>query len=80
MARRYGSAIFAAILVGLVLVAYRAAPDNVFHFDDYANIVEQASLHVDEPTPGALIDAALESRHPQRFVANLLPKKVPPPR
>lgn len=71
MARRYGSAIFAAILVGLVLVAYRAAPDNVFHFDDYANIVEQASLHVDEPTPGALIDAALESRHPQRFVANL---------
>ena len=69
MALRYGSAIFAAMLVGLVLVAYRAAPDNVFHFDDYANIVEHESLHVDEP--GALIDASLESRHPQRFVANL---------
>lgn len=71
MARRYGSAIFAALLVGLVFAAYRAAPDNTFHFDDYANIVEQASLHVDEPRPRALIEASLESRHPQRFVANL---------
>ncbi len=71
MARRYGSAIFAAILVGLVLVAYRAAPDNGFHFDDYANIVEQESLHVDEPTVAAFVDASLSGKHPQRFVANL---------
>jgi Flp pilus assembly protein TadD len=71
MARRYGSAIFAAILVGLVLIAYRAAPDNGFHFDDYANIVEQDSLHVDDPTVEALVDASLSGEHPQRFVANL---------
>ena len=71
MARRYGSAIFAAILVGLVLIAYRAAPDNGFHFDDYANIVEQDLLHVSEPGVGAFVDASLSGKHPQRFVANL---------
>ncbi len=59
------------MLVGLVLVAYHAAPDNGFHFDDYANVAEQQSLHVDEPGPQAFVDAALNSNHPQRFVANL---------
>jgi tetratricopeptide (TPR) repeat protein len=59
------------MLVGLVLVAYQAAPDNGFHFDDYANVVEQETLHVDEPRVQALVDAALNSNHPQRFVANL---------
>ena len=71
MARRYGSAIFAAILVGLVLIAYRAAPDNGFHFDDYANIVVQHPLHVDNPTIEALADASLSGKLPQRFVANM---------
>ena len=71
MPRRYGSAIFAAILVGLVLIAYRAAPDNGFHFDDYANIVEQHPLHVDELTVETLVDASLSGKLPQRFVANL---------
>lgn len=71
MSLRYGSAILAAMLVGLVLVAYHAAPDNGFHFDDYANIVEQESLHVDEPGMRAFSDAALDSIHPQRIVANL---------
>lgn len=71
MTLRYGSAILAAMLVGLVLVAYHAAPENGFHFDDYANIVEQESLHVDELAAQTLIDAALNSNHPQRFVANL---------
>lgn len=71
MSLRHGSAILAAILVGLVFIAYHAAPDNGFHFDDYANIVEQKPLHVEEASPSALVDAALNGRHPQRFVANL---------
>src|SRR5210317_2008260 len=71
MSLRHGSAILAAILVGLVFIAYHAAPDNGFHFDDYANIVEQKPLHVEEASPSALVDAALNGRLPRRFVANL---------
>lgn len=71
MFRHQGPAIFAAVLAGLVLIAYRAAPDNGFHFDDYANIVEQESLHVEEPGLPELVDASLSGEHPQRFVANL---------
>ena len=71
MSFRPGPAVFAAILVGLVLVAYRAAPDNGFHFDDYANIVDQASLHVEDPGAAAFVEASLNTTHPQRFVANL---------
>ncbi len=71
MSRPGGSAIAAAALVGLVLIAYHAAPDNGFHFDDYANIVEQEALHAEEPHPAALIEASLGGRHPQRFVANV---------
>ena len=71
MSLRHVSAILAAIIVGLVFIAYHAAPDNGFHFDDYANIIEQKPLHVEEARPSAFVEAAHNGRHPQRFVANL---------
>jgi tetratricopeptide (TPR) repeat protein len=63
--------ICSAILIGLVLVAYHAAPENTFHFDDYPNIVTQAALQIERANPSALLGAALGGAHPTRPVANL---------
>ena len=61
----------AALLVLLVALTYREAPENVFHFDDFINIVNAAALHIERPTVEALQNAASEALIKRRVLANL---------
>ena len=42
----------------LVVLAYQGIDRNSFHFDDWPNILDNASLHMTHLSVGALIDAA----------------------
>ena len=52
---------FAVSLVTLLLLlgfAYRQAPQNVFHLDDFNNIVGNPAIRLENFTPGSLRIAA----------------------
>ncbi|MDX1606206.1 MAG: hypothetical protein R3202_08430, partial [Candidatus Competibacterales bacterium] len=66
-----GHLLAALVLLGLVGLAYHAAPDNVFQFDDEINIVRHGPMHVRELTPGRLWQAIENAHLPRRAVANL---------
>lgn len=58
-------------LIMVLIVAYRAAPDNTFHLDDYPNIVEHGPIHITELTVSSLLDAARNSYLAYRPLPNI---------
>lgn len=60
-----------ALLLALTAVAYHAAPDNGFQFDDAVNIVRHGPMHITAPEIDQLARAAREAILPQRVVANV---------
>lgn len=63
--------IAAVLLVLLVGLAYHAALENGFHFDDTDNILQHAPVHMSELSLEALYRAATQGFLPQRVIPNL---------
>lgn len=60
-----------ATLIILIGLAYHAAPQNSFHFDDAANIVRHGPVHMTDPGIDAIIRAARDGLLPQRVLPNV---------
>jgi tetratricopeptide (TPR) repeat protein len=58
-------------LIMVLIVAYRAAPDNVFHLDDYSNIVAHGPIHITELTVSSVLDAARNAYLDYRPLPNI---------
>lgn len=61
----------ALALIILIALAYHAAPENGFHFDDESNIVRHGPVHMTEFSVERLTLAATEGRLPQRVIPNV---------
>jgi protein O-mannosyl-transferase len=67
-----GQVLLALLALGLlVVVAYRGIDRNSFHFDDWPNILDNASLRMTHPGVGALIDAARGALLPLRPIPSV---------
>lgn len=60
-----------AALIILIALAYHAAPQNSFHFDDAANIVRHGPVHMTDPGIDAIVRAARDGLLPQRVLPNV---------
>lgn len=58
-------------LIMMLAVAYRAAPNNTFHLDDYSNIVEHGPIHITELTVSSVLDAARNAYLDDRPLPNI---------
>jgi tetratricopeptide (TPR) repeat protein len=64
-------AVSLVILLLLLGLAYRQAPENVFHLDDFNNIVGNSAIHVESLTAESLRNAMKYAVLPARPLANL---------
>ena len=61
----------ALLLVVAVMLTYREAPGNQFHFDDTYNIVDHGPVRMEQFSTDALIDALANPRLEYRNVPSL---------